>query len=878
MITWLTVLMARIRAFFRASEEDRELTQELDSHVAMSVEEHVRRGMTLDQARRAARLELGGLTQLREAHRDVRGVPLLDSLVQDLRYALRTLRCDRGFTLFAVLIIGLGIGASTTVFSVIDALLLRPLPFRDADRLVWIANDSGGGEEYKVQPAHYLDLQAQNRSFSELAAYNSFYRRGDAKLTGDGDPERVTRVAVSGNFFPFLGVQPILGRSFTADESRPNGPPVVLLSHAFWTRHFAADPNIVGRTFSVNERPLTVVGILPATFDFGAVFNPGSRIDLFVPYPITPQTGGGNTVAIIGRLAPGVPLDRARAELTALGKQLTESHPERNPVWPKLKPLDERVNGRFRPALFLLAWAVGVVMLIVCANLSTLQLARMSHRQRELAIRIALGAGRRRVIQQLLTESLVLSGCGAMLGLALAAAGTRIVSHLDAFNIPLLTRVQLDATACGVVVLIAAATGLIFGLMPALHVPASTVQVTLKENARGASDSTRQAWIRGVLVVSEVALACVLLVGAGLLSRSLLRVLDVNLGFQVERVAELRVDPSAAYSDRAKRNAYYDAALASVRETAGIGGAALADILPLDDYRSWSVAGEGQVDARDNRPEPSIRVISDGFFETMGIALERGRDFTPHDTPSSEPVVIVNDVLARTLWPGQNPLGQRIRQGGDAVRRVIGVVAAVHVVLEGKVPPEMYLPIRQTDNYASVHLIVRTDLPPAALVSSVRAALEPLEPNLPNREWRTLLDLVDKAVSPRRFVVRLLTGFSGFALILASLGIYGLISYSVMQRKHEIAIRMALGASASDLQTRIMLQTLRLTGIGMLVGVAASWLLGRAVTGLLFGVTATDPVTFAGMTLLLGTVAAIAGYVPARRASRIDPIVTLRAN
>ena len=536
-----------------------------------------------------------------------------------------------------------------------------------------------------------------------------------------------------------------------------------------------------------------------------------------------------------------------------------------------LKPLDERVNGRFRPALVLLAWAVGVVMLIVCANLSNLQLARMSRRRQELAIRIALGAGRRRVIQQLLTESLVLSGCGALLGLALAAAGTRIVSHLDAFNIPLLTRVQLDATACGVAVFMAVATGLIFGLMPALQVPASTVQVTLKEHTRGATDGKRHAWIRGALVVSEVALACVLLVGAGLLVRSLLRVLDVDLGFKVERLAELRIDPSAAYSDRARRNAYYDAALASVRETAGIGGAALADILPLDDYRSWSVAAEGQADERDRRPEPSIRVISDGFFETMGIAVERGRDFTPHDIPSSEPVVIVNDVLARTLWPGQDPLGRRIRQGGDAARRVVGVVAAVHVVLEGRVAPEMYLPIRQTDNYASVHLIVRTGLPPAALASSVRAALQPLEPNLPNREWRTLLDLVDKAVSPRRFVVRLLTGFSGFALVLAALGIYGLISYSVTQRKQEIAIRMALGASASGLQTAVLLQTLRLTGIGMLIGVAASWLLGRALTGLLFGVTAADPVTFAGMTLLLGTVAAIAGYVPARRASRIDP-------
>ncbi len=879
MITWLHVLTARIRAFFRASEEDRELTQELDSHLAMSAEAHVRRGLPPDQAGRAARLELGGVTQLREAHRDTRGLPRLDTLLQDLRYAVRTLRRDPGFTLFAVLIIGLGIGASATVFSVANALLLRPLPFRDAGPLVWIANSGDDSvQEYMVQPAHYLDLQAQNQSFAELAAYNNFFRNGDAKLTGDGDPERLTRVAVSGNFFPLLGVQPIHGRSFTADEGRPNGPPVVLLSHAFWTRRFAADPNIIGRTLTLNEKSLTVVGILPATFDLGAVFGPGRRVELFVPYPITPQTRGGNTVVIVGRLAPGVSLERARAELTALGTQLTRSHPDRNPVRPRLTPLHERVNGRFRPALLLLAGAVGGVMLIVCANLSNLQLARMSSRQQELAIRVALGAGRRRLIEQLLTESVVLSGCGAVLGLAIAAAGTRIVSQLDAFNIPLLTRLQLDAASCGFVVLMAVTSGVIFGLMPALRAPALTVHATLKESTRGASESRRHAWIRGALVVAEITMAFVLLVGAGLLMRSFLRVLDVDLGYQTDRVAELRIDPSAAYSDRARRPAYYDEALASVRRTPGIGGAALADLLPLDDYRSWSVSGEGQVYARDRFPEPSIRVISDGYFATMGITLQRGRDFTLHDTPSSEPVVIVNDVLARTLWPGQPPIGQRIRQGGDVPRRVVGVVAAVHVALEGNLSPEMYLPIRQTDDYPSVHLIVRTELAPAALASSVRMALTPIEPHLPHREWRTLRELIDKAISPRRFVVWLLTGFSAFALVLASLGIYGLISYSVSQRKQEIAIRMALGASARDVQARIMRQTLSLAGIGMLIGVAASWLLGRALTGLLFGVTATDPLTFAVTALLLGSVAAVAGYLPTRRAARIDPIMALRGN
>jgi predicted permease len=879
MMTWLTVLIARIRAFFRVADEDREFTQELDAHLAIAVEDHVRRGLTPDQARRAAHLELGGLTQLREAHRDVRGLPLLDTILQDLRDARRTLRRDPGFTAFALLIIGLGIGASATVFSVINALLLRPLPFRDAARLVWISNGGPDGRAWAMtEPPHYLDLQAQNRSFAELAAYNSDYQSGNVKLTGDGDPERLTAVEVSGNFFPFLGVQPIAGRLFTTEECQPNGPRVVLLSHAFWARHFAADPTVVGRMLTLNERPFTIVGILPATFDFGAVFNPGNRIDLFVPYPITPQTRGGNTVAIVGRLAPGASLDAARADFTALSRQLRQSHPERNPVWPLLEPLDQRVNGRFRPALLLLSWAVGVVMLIVCANLSNLQLARLSSRQQELAIRIALGAGRRRIVQQLLTESLVLSGCGAMLGLAIAAAGTRIVSHLDAFNIPLLGRVQLDAAVCGFVVLIAVITGLIFGLMPALQVPALTVHAALKEHTRGSSDGRKHAWLRGALVVSEIAFACVLLVGAGLLIRSLLRVLDVQLGFRPERVATLRIDPPAVYSNQARRNRYYDDALGRIRASGGINGAAVADMLPLDDDRGWAVSRDDKVYAPRDRSESYIRVVSDGYFKTMGIALQRGRDFTPHDVPASEPVVIVNDVLARTLWPGEDPLAHRIRFGDGGIRRVVGVVAAVrHVVLEGDLTNELYLPIRQTDDYPSVRLIVRTDLTPAALTSTVRTALIPIAPDLPMRDWRTLGDIVDKHVSPRRFVVSLLTSFSAFALVLASLGIYGLISYSVNQRQKEIAIRLALGASAGDVQLRIMRQTLTLAALGLLIGVPASWLLGRTLTSLLFGITASDPVTFAAMFLLLAIVAGVAGYLPSRRASRIDPIMALRA-
>jgi predicted permease len=879
MLTRITVAIARIRAFVRGADDDREFGRELEAHLALAVDEKVRRGMTPEQARRAARLELGGLPSLREAHRETRGLPLLDTLVQDLRFSLRTFRRDAGFTVFALVIVGLGVGASSTVFSVVNALLLRPLPFRAADRLVWIANIGDDGvQEWKIQAAHYLDLRTQNRSFSELAAYNSYVDAGGVKLTGDGEPERLTSVPVSDNFFSFLGIQPAIGRLFNAEEYQQNGPAAVILSHGFWKRRYASDPAIVGRAITLNDRAVTVAGVLPASFDFSAVFTPGARVDLFQPYPIAHQTGGGNTIAVIGRLKPGVTVDAARAEFTALGLQLTRQFPERNDVRPSLTPLDARINGRFRPALLVLTWAVAAVMLIVCANLSNLQIARMFSRQRELAIRVALGAGRGRLIRQLLTESVLLSCGGAALGLLLALAGTRMVSRLEAFAIPLLDRVRLDAAAFGFTLLVSVLTGLIFGLMPALQVPALSVHTALKESTRGSTDGRHRAWIRGALVVSEVAFACVLLVAAGLLVRSLLRVLDVDLGFRPERTAALRIDPGPQYSDRAKRNAYYDEALRRVRDIGGVRAAALGDLLPLASSRSWGVAGEGQVYARDQYPQAFVRVVSDGYFGTMGIPVRAGRDFTSRDTPATELVVIVNDVLARMLWPGQDPIGQRIGHGGNGVRQVIGVVGAVrHQALEAGFTGEMYLPIRQTNNYPSVDVVVRTDLPPASLAASVRAALEPIAPNLPSQEWRPLQQLVDRAASPRRFVVLLLAGFSGFALILASLGIYGLISYAVNQRTQEIGIRMALGASAREVQGRIILQTLRLAAIGLIIGVAASWIVGRALTGLLFGVTSTDPVTFVGMALLLTAVAAIAGYIPARRASRIDPITALRA-
>jgi len=815
------------------------------------------------------------------AHHGVRGLPTLDSILQDLRYTLRTLRRDAAFATFAILIVGLGVGASSTVFSIVNAILIRPLPFRDPDRLVWIVNHEENSDlsGQTTQVGHFLDLREQNQSFSDLAAYFAFYGVGDNKLTGQGEPERLSGVPVSANFFQLLGVRPRLGRLFTPEECKWNGPKVVLLGHGLWVRRFASDPGIVGRALTLNDEPVTVVGVLPESFHFASVFAPGSHIDLYFPFPLTAETNRwGNTLAIIGRLKPGATLPRARAEVAILSRHLTEAHErDRNDFAARLSFLREHVSGRLRPALVVLACAVGVVILIVCANLSNLLLARTATRQKEIAIRVALGAGRARLIRQMLTESVVLSCCGAVLGIVLAVAGTPALAHMDGISIPLLEDVRIDMGVLGFTLSMAVLTGLIFGLVPALQVRASAVHDALKDTSRGSTEAKGRTWIRSGLVISEVAFACVLLVGAGLLIRSFLRVLDVNLGFRPERAAAVRVDPSQQHSTQAQQNAYFDEVLRLARDIPGIGAAGLTDALPLGRNRSWGSPVKGVDYAKGQYPDAFVRIVSDSYIKAMGIPVIAGRDITARDTPSTELVILINQTMARNLFPGGNAIGQIIRSDKD--RRVVGIVGDVrHLALEQGAGNEMYIPIRQTGDFASVDLVLRTTLPPSELASAVRGALKSIAPNLPRNDFRTLQQLVDKAVSPRRFVVMLLGGFALFALILASLGIYGVISYSVNQRTQETGIRMALGASAGDLQARIMMQTLGLAVIGMLLGGAASWALARALSGLLFGVAPGDPVTFLGMLAALTVVAALAGHLPARRASRIDPMVALRAN
>jgi predicted permease len=869
----------RLRYWLDRSERQRLLWEEMEFHIESMAQDLAAQGMPEQEARRLAHWRFGNMTLKSEDARSTWVARWISDLIQDLRYTFRGMQRNAGFAVFMILIAGLGIGASSTIFNVVNALLLRPLPFRDPGRLVWMSN---GNDATSTQTEHYADLRDLNGSFSELQGFAD-WGVGNRQLTGAGEPERLTSVPATANFFGMLGVQPEIGRLFTAEEcqGKYSAPQAILLSYNFWRRRFASDPKIVGQKLTLDNQPTVVVGVLPQLFDFGSVFTPGTPMDIFVPWPLTdPAKPQGNTVRIVGRLKPGVTAGAAQAEMTALARRLERQHPERNGVTPRLVPLAQHVSGPVRPALLVLACAVGVVMLIVCANLSNLQLARLSARHKEMALRTALGAGHSRLLRQMMTESVTLSCCGALVGLVLAVAGAREIAHLNTFNLPLLETVRIDGKGLAFTVLAAVATGVLFGLLPAWQASSSSLREGLEDASRGSSGK-RHVWIREGLVVCEIAFACTLLIGTGLLIRSFVHLLDVKLGFEPERVAALRIDPSFRISSFAQQNSFVDDALHRARSVPGILAAGISDVLPLRDDRSWSVSVRGHVYEKSRHPEPFIRVVTDGYFEAAGIALRAGRVFVERDRAASKPVAIVNETMARTAWPSESPLGQTITtyRGDKVLGEVVGVVADVrHEALDEQSGPEMYLAMRQTGDYSAMQLVMRTALPPDSLAKGIRTALRPIDPNLPVRDFQTLQDLVDKAISPRRFLVLLLGGFAAFALLLASLGIYAVISYSVSQRVQEIGIRMALGASAADLQSRIVLQTLGLAALGLVLGMAASRALSKGLASLLYGVSAGDPATFAWITLLLLTVAAVAGYVPALKASRIDPMKALRSN
>ncbi len=823
---------------------------------------------------------------------------LVETLVRDLRYAVRTLRRDAALTTFAILIIGVGIGASTIVFSVVNALWLRPLPFDDPGRLVWVANGpSENLSRQAVQVGHVVDLQEQSQSLDGLAGFSPFYGAGDIRLTGTGESERVTGVPVTEGFFPLLGVRPWLGRHFTAEECLWGAPRTAILSYAFWQHRLGAKADVIGSSITLDgtvgalagfkaSEPTTVVGVLPPSFDFGGTFSPGRRADLFLPFPLSAETNRrGNTLAVIGRLKPGIELTAAAVETAATVDRFSKTAPEvepgrpRNPFRPNLSPLQDRISGRFHNTLAVLAAAVGFLMLLVSANISNLLLARASAQHKEMALRMALGAGRGRLVRQLLVESLALSCSGATLGLALAVGGTSLIANLEGASIPLLQDVRVDGLAMVFIASVAMLTGICFGVLPALQASGSAPQDALKGSGRGATGGG--SWMRRAIVVTEIVLVCVLLTGAGLLTRSLSRVLDVDPGFTSENVISLRVDPSRLEHPALEtRNAYFDAVLQHVRSVPGVETVGLTDALPLGDnfgWRGWTVSAKDRATDPGARANPLVRMIDDRYFSAMRIAMKAGRGFTSDDHSSSERVVVINEALGRALWPDEDPLGRVLRASGRDYR-VVGIVNDVrYFALERDTGQEMYMLLRQTGDYQTVDLVVRSGVPPARLVPDLRAALKRADPGLPAVEFRTMEQLVDRSVFTRRIIVRLLAGFAGFGLVLASLGLYAVISYSVSQRTREIGIRMALGAAPLPMQRRILTQTMTLAAIGLAIGLPAAWVGAKAIQGLLFGVVASDPVTFGGVAAAVAIVAGLAGYVPATRASRIDPVVALRS-
>jgi putative ABC transport system permease protein len=881
MVVWITVLFSKLSSLFRRERLDSEFDDELQAHVHLLVEDNLKRGMTPDEARRQALLKLGGVTATRELQRETRGLPAWDSLSQDMRYAFRTLGREPGFFAVAVLIIGLGIGATTAMFSVVNPILLQQLPFRDPERLVRISNTGTDGLSGVTSRASNLrDWRKLSESFEDITGYFAFFDYGSYNLIGRGDPERLVGVGVVQNFLELLGVQPELGRNFVDEECIWNGRPAALLTHSLWERRFGSDPAIVGQSITLNDKPTIVVGVLPASFDFASVFSPGSRIDLLTPFPVADQTDRwGNTLAVIGRLKPGVTIGSAQAELDLIDDRLHQQDPARWGLGAAVSGLQEHITGRFRQALIVLTGAVGLVLLIACTNLSNLLLSRAASRRKEVAIRSALGAGRYRLIRQMLTESLVLSGCGALLGIGIAFAVTHAVAATSAISIPLLHSAQVDATALGFTLLVAVSAGLLFGIVPALQISGDE-HGALRDSTRGSSEGKGRAWIRGALVVSEIALACMLLVGAGLLLRSFLTLLDVDLGFQPNHAVAWRVDVGDRFrnSGPGERVAFYERLVAAFQAVPGVVSVGLTDTLPLGRNRGWGIRAKG-VDYPQGGPDALPRMVDDGYIEAMHIPLIAGRNFNEHDTRESEPVMIINEAAAHRVWPGQDPIGQIALTGGSREWRIIGVVQNVrHSSLEEEAGNEMYMNIRQQGDWGAIDAVVRSKLPVESLAPAIQSALRSLDPTLPTGDFQTLDQIVERAVSPRRFVLLLLGAFTAVALLLASLGIYGVVSYSVNQRTQEIGIRMALGASAYSVRWRVLKKTLTLAAMGIAIGAVGSFALARLIGALLYGVAPTDPLTFAAMMLVLTGIALLAGYLPARRASRIDPMSVLRSS
>ncbi|HEX8144189.1 MAG TPA: ABC transporter permease [Pyrinomonadaceae bacterium] len=873
----------RLRLWSRRRDCEEELDAELRSHLAMAVRDRVERGETLAEAEAAVRREFGNAGLIKEVTREMWGWMWLEQLLQDIKYGARFLLRTPGFTAVAVLTLALGIGANTAIFSVVNAVLLRALPYRDADRLVtlWEENRNGNNPRNVISPTNFLEWQSQAKSFQEMAA---FY---DARfnLTGAGEPVAVPAQVGTSNLFSVLGANALVGRTFTAEDGKPGRGDVIILSYGFWQRQFGGAQDVVGKTVALDGETVTIIGVMPADFKWFIKENSrsGHPAELWVPTRLRPVRG--RYLSAVGRLKPDVSVVEAQAEMNTIMSRLGQERPEYNAnTGVTLVPVREQLAGEIKTPLLILLGAVAFVLLIACANVANLMLARAAARSKEIAIRAALGAGGGRIIRQLLTESLLLSLMGGVLGVGLAMWGVAALVALSPPNLIESAQVGVSLPVLAFTLGVSILTGIVFGLLPALEASRTDANEALKETGRGNTRSRRSRRARSAFVVAQIALALVLLVGAGLLIRSFTRLVAVDPGFDPKNLLTLRVQlPATKYKEDPQVVNFFRQATEQLASVPGVRSVSVANYLPfytgLGARTSFAIEGQPEP-APGNEPSTDVRVTDENYFRTLGIPVLQGRTFTPQEANEDRHTIVISEALARKYFPGENPVGKRIAVSmmeNPPLNEIIGVVADLkYSKLDAETFPMVYWTHPQL-TYSQMTLVIRTDGDPLALASPARRVIQSIDPAQPVADVRTMESWIGESVSRARFGTLLLMVFACIALLLASVGIYGVTAYSVTQRTHEIGIRIALGAQGRDVLRLIVGQGMRLALIGVAVGVGGALLLTRVLGSLLFGVSPTDLPTFISVASLLALVAFLACYMPARRATKVDPMLALRS-
>jgi putative ABC transport system permease protein len=803
----------------------------------------------------------------------------MESLIQDLRYALRVLIKKPGFTAVAVITLALGIGANSAIFSVVNAVLLRSLPYEDGDRLVWIWGTQPQLDKAPVAPANFLDIKEQNEVFDNVAAF----RGQSGALTGQYEPERVRVAAVSADFFSLFKVLPLLGRVFNNQDEQSGNTQVIILSHALWQRRFGSNPGILDQKLTLNDRPYSVIGVAPAEFQYP------TYADLWIPLVFDAKEKSirdTHSLSAVGRLKPGASIEQGQANIGLIAATLEQNYPRTNTgISMRIVPLKEQITGSIQTQLLIIFAAVGFVLLIACANVANLMLARAASRQKEMAIRTALGAASSRLARLLLTESVVLAVVGGVLGLLLAYWGTQLLVSASPTHIPRVIEIAVDLRVLGFTILLSFLTGILFGITPALQARRTDLNETLKEGGRSSSQGLGGYRMRKIFVVSQMALALVLLISAGLMIKSFLKLQQVDLGFNERNLLTMQVTlPRSKYNDGQTRAAFFQRAVDRIKALPGVEGAGAITNLPLSGANdSTSFIIEGREPSPDGKaPLTEYRSITPDYFRAMGIGLVKGRFFDETDQPNTSKVAIINESLARRFFGDQEPIGQRIGLSGPPDwREIVGVVRDVrHYGPDNEPKPETYVPYNQNQasylQYGSMALVIRGENP-SNLVSGVRGEILAVDSSQPVYNAKSMEQVVADSVAQRRLDTLLLALLAGVALLLAAVGTYSVMAYTVAQRTHEMGVRMALGAQPRDVIKLVLGQALSLALIGVTIGLGAAFGLMRFVSGLLYGVSLADPVIYIGLALLLGAVAILASYFPARRATRVDPLSALRS-